>query len=39
VIFRMLGYDGNVLNYVSGDEITVAGARVRHRMTRRKVSA
>jgi len=27
VIFRLLGYEGNVLNYVNGDDVTVSGLR------------
>jgi hypothetical protein len=31
VIFRLLGYQGNALNYVSGDDVTIAGRRVHKR--------
>ncbi len=39
VIFRLLGYEGNVLNYVNGDDVTVSGTRVRRRRRARSASA
>jgi hypothetical protein len=38
VIFRLLGYEGNVLNYVNGDDVTVSGVRAHRRRKPRGVS-
>ena len=39
VIFRLLGYEGNVLNYVNGDDVTVSGTRARRRCRARSAPA